>query len=149
MITTGARHKRSGTTALQRNIATALTAATLIAGTIAAPAAFAGPAVAQAYTCSYTESSSGKWYAGHYNGETIIPSSTGVSSAGIEAQCLLKKSGWFDPGTVDGVFGPNSRAATREFQEYINDWANRPLLVVDGIVGSRTWYYLRCCAPGM
>ncbi|MGW2209329.1 peptidoglycan-binding domain-containing protein [Streptomyces sp. NPDC001781] len=143
------RRKRNETTTLCRRIAITLAAATLITGTLAAPAAFAGPAVAQAYTCRYTESSSGKWYAGHYSGETVIPSSTGVSSSGIEAQCLLKKSGWFDPGTIDGVFGTKSKAAAREFQEYINDWANRPVLVVDGTVGPATWYYLRCCAPGM
>lgn len=132
---------------VRRNIALALTSAALITGTIAAPSASAGPAVAQAYTCHYTESSNGDWYAGHYGGSTVIPSSTGVSSAGIEAQCLLKKSGRFDPGTIDGVFGPNSRAAAREFQEYINDWAERPMLVVDGIVGPKTWYFLRCCTP--
>ncbi|WP_069169745.1 peptidoglycan-binding domain-containing protein [Streptomyces griseus] len=134
---------------MRKAIAVALTAATLMAGTAVAPAAFAGTTTVQAYTCHYTESSSGNWYAGYYSGSTVIPSSTGVSSAGIEAQCLLKKSGWFDPGTVDGVFGPNSRTAAKEFQAYINDWANRPMLVVDGIVGPETWYYLRCCAPGM
>ncbi|NJQ02045.1 peptidoglycan-binding domain-containing protein [Streptomyces zingiberis] len=132
---------------MRRNLAVALTAATLIAGTVTAPAAFAGTTAAQAYTCTYRESS-GNWYAGHYNGSTVIPSSTGVSSSGIEAQCLLKKAG-FSPGTIDGVFGSKSKAAAKDFQTYINDWANRPMLVVDGIVGPDTWYFLRCCGPGM
>ena len=128
-------------TTLRRNIAIALTAATLIAGTIAAPAAFAGPAVAQAYTCHYSES--GVYaYAGYYSGNTVIPSSSGVSNAGIEAQCLLKKAG-FNPGTIDGVFGSNSRAAAKAFQAYLNDRVGYHVLDVDGIVGSETWPELR------
>ncbi|MFI1568806.1 peptidoglycan-binding protein [Streptomyces sp. NPDC020490] len=118
----------------------ALTAATLIAGTIAAPAAFAGTTTAQAYTCHYTVSG-GKAYAGYYSGNTVIPSSTGVSSAGIEAQCLLKRAG-FDPGTIDGVFGTNSKAAAKKFQTLMNN-AFGYAIAIDGIVGSETWPALR------
>ncbi|MEV4972179.1 peptidoglycan-binding domain-containing protein [Streptomyces scopuliridis] len=140
MISTGSPHKRNETT-LRRNIAMALTAATLIAGTIAAPAAFAGPAVAQAYTCHYSES--GLYtYAGYYRGMTVIPSSTGVSNAGIEAQCLLREAG-FSPGTIDGVFGVKSKAAARAFQAHVNDRVGSHVLDVDGIVGSETWPELR------
>ncbi|MGV9901635.1 peptidoglycan-binding domain-containing protein [Streptomyces sp. NPDC003388] len=127
--------------ASRRNLAMALTAATLIAGAITAPAAFADTITAQAYTCQYSQSGV-NGYAGHYKGMTVIPSSTGVSSSGIEAQCLLKKIG-FDPGTIDGVFGSNSKAAARAFQSYVNDRSGYTVMTVDGIVGSQTWPELR------
>jgi len=47
-----------------------------------------------------------------------------------ELQELLKAKG-FDPGAIDGIMGPNTRAAIRAFQK-----ANG--LTVDGIVGSDT-----------
>ncbi|WP_069169746.1 peptidoglycan-binding domain-containing protein [Streptomyces griseus] len=126
---------------MRTNIVTALTAAALIAGTVAAPAAFAGTTTAQAYTCHYSEQ--GVYtYAGYYGGNTVIPSSTGVSSAGIEAQCLLRAAG-FDPGTIDGVFGANSKAAAKAFQSHVNDRSGYHVLDVDGIVGSDTWPELR------
>ncbi|MFF3755255.1 peptidoglycan-binding protein [Streptomyces sp. NPDC002018] len=118
-----------------------MTTAALITGIISAPAASAGPAVAQAYTCHYSESGA-YTYAGYYSGNTVIPSSSGVSSAGIEAQCLLREAG-FNPGTIDGVFGTNSKAAAREFQARVNDRAGYHVLDVDGIVGSATWPELR------
>ncbi|WP_139131366.1 peptidoglycan-binding domain-containing protein [Streptomyces griseus] len=125
---------------MRRNIAMALMAATLIVGTVAAPAAFAGTTTAQAYTCHYSVSAD-KAYAGYYSGNTVIPSSTGVSSAGIEAQCLLKRAG-FDPGTIDGVFGTNSKAAAKKFQTMMNN-AFGYNIAIDGIVGSDTWPALR------
>ncbi|MFH9983391.1 peptidoglycan-binding protein [Streptomyces sp. NPDC017179] len=118
----------------------ALTATTLIFGTITAPAAFAGTTTAQAYTCHYSVSG-GKAYAGYYSGTTAIPSSTVVTTAGIEAQCLLKRAK-FDPGTIDGVFGPNSRAAAKKFQTLMNN-AFGYNIAIDGIVGSETWPALR------
>ncbi|MFF3755256.1 peptidoglycan-binding protein [Streptomyces sp. NPDC002018] len=125
---------------MRRNIAIALTAATLIAGTIAAPSAFAGTSTAQAYSCHYSVSG-GNAYAGYYSGNTVIPSSGGVSSAGIEAQCLLKRAK-FDPGTIDGVFGPRSQAAAKRFQTLMND-AFGYNTAIDGIVGQETWPALR------
>src|SRR3990167_3780386 len=47
-----------------------------------------------------------------------------------EAQSLLKSAG-FDPGKIDGKFGPKTETATRAFQ------AARKL-VVDGVIGSLT-----------
>jgi peptidoglycan hydrolase-like protein with peptidoglycan-binding domain len=38
----------------------------------------------------------------------------------------------FDPGDIDGEFGPNTESAVREFQTVYE-------LEVDGIVGQRTW----------
>jgi peptidoglycan hydrolase-like protein with peptidoglycan-binding domain len=49
-----------------------------------------------------------------------VPSTTQDTSAGEEVQCLLKRAG-FDPGTVDGVFGPHSQAAARAFQTAMNN----------------------------
>ncbi|NJQ02039.1 peptidoglycan-binding domain-containing protein [Streptomyces zingiberis] len=125
---------------MRRDLAVALTAATLIAGTLTAPAAFAGTTTAQAYTCHYSVSG-GRAYAGYYSGNTVVPSSGGVSNAGIEAQCLLKRAK-FDPGTIDGVFGSNSRAATRRFQTLMNN-AFGYNIAIDGIIGQETWPALR------
>lgn len=47
------------------------------------------------------------------------------------AQCLLKAAG-FDPGTPDGVFGPGTATAARNFQTSKG-------LTADGVVGPKTW----------
>ncbi|MFJ8886788.1 glycoside hydrolase domain-containing protein [Streptomyces sp. NPDC102402] len=47
------------------------------------------------------------------------------------AQCLLKAAG-FDPGTPDGIFGPDTTAAARNFQSGKG-------LTADGVVGAKTW----------
>ncbi|UUN30294.1 glycoside hydrolase domain-containing protein [Streptomyces sp. FIT100] len=47
------------------------------------------------------------------------------------AQCLLKAAG-HDPGTPDGVFGPDTTTAARNFQTGTG-------LTADGAVGPRTW----------
>jgi hypothetical protein len=54
-------------------------------------------------------------------------------------QTLTKRHGWAcDPGQVDNVAGPKSKAAVRAFQEQAN--ARYGLrLDQDGIVGSNTW----------
>jgi hypothetical protein len=95
-----------------------------------------------AYSCG-TEVAAGTnyMYSGYYTGTTVQPSSSGVSSAGIEAQCLLKRRG-YNPGTVDGIFGTNSQNAAKAFQRRMNS-AYRAGLTVDGKVGPRTWPYLR------
>lgn len=50
------------------------------------------------------------------------------------AQYALGRAG-FDPGTIDGIFGPRTRRAAMAFQS-----ANG--LVSDGIIGERTWALL-------
>lgn len=47
------------------------------------------------------------------------------------AQTALARAG-YNPGTVDGIFGPNTQSATRSFQQGKG-------LAVDGIIGPRTW----------
>ncbi|WUD72276.1 DUF1906 domain-containing protein [Streptomyces sp. NBC_00510] len=47
------------------------------------------------------------------------------------AQCLLKAAG-YDPGAPDGVFGPATTTATRNFQTSRG-------LTADGVVGPKTW----------
>ncbi|WP_412566696.1 peptidoglycan-binding domain-containing protein [Streptomyces europaeiscabiei] len=48
----------------------------------------------------------------------------------------------YNPGTVDGVFGRNSKAAAKRFQEIYDD-ACRGSLDEDGVVGEETWPRLR------
>ncbi|HHV78205.1 MAG TPA: hypothetical protein GXX40_01085 [Firmicutes bacterium] len=52
-----------------------------------------------------------------------------------ELQMLLKSRG-FDPGPVDGIFGPRTEKAVLEFQKAAN-------IAVDGVVGPVTWEHLR------
>lgn len=47
-------------------------------------------------------------------------------------QARLSELG-YDPGAIDGLFGPNTRRAIRTFQ------ANNPPLAVDGLAGIDTW----------
>ncbi len=53
-------------------------------------------------------------------------------------QNILIEKG-FDPGVVDGIFGPKTKSAVEQFQE-VNG------LVVDGMVGSQTWSAI-CNSP--
>jgi hypothetical protein len=110
------------------------------AGLAVAPAEAAVAGI-QAYSCNVTVTGE-KLYAGYYSGVSVTPSSTSVTAAGKEAQCLLQKRG-FDPGTVDGIFGSNSQTAAKKFQHYVNGRCGRTVLDVDGKVGPRTWPYLR------
>lgn len=82
-----------------------------------------------------------KVYAGHYKGTKAVPPSSSFSAVGAEAQCLLRY-GHFSPGTVDGVFGPNSERAMKRFQQTINKrqgYRMKP----DGLPGPQSWPYLR------
>lgn len=110
-------------------------------------AASAAPASATAYSCHYKKSD-GYEYAGHYSGLTVVPSSSTVTSAGIEAQCLLKRmhailpDAVSGPGTVDGIFGTRSKASMRSFQRLADrDWGAG--LTVDGLPGRNSWPWLR------
>ncbi|MFI5960185.1 peptidoglycan-binding protein [Cryptosporangium sp. NPDC051539] len=68
------------------------------------------------------------------------PSATGVSAAGIEAQCLLKHYRF--TLTIDGVFGPTSQSKAKQFQEMQNELFDAGLRE-DGKVGPQTWPWLR------
>jgi putative peptidoglycan binding protein len=125
-----------------KRAAVALVAAGVVtAGSLAV----AAPAQA-AYACHYSQRQvSGNnflsEFAGYYSGMTVVPSSTGVTAAGIEAQCLLKF--WqFNPGTVDGVFGANSQSAMRAFQTKMNSLLGAHM-TVDGLPGPQSWFWLR------
>ena len=56
-------------------------------------------------------------------------------------QELLKLAG-FDPGPIDSDFGPKTEDAVKKFQQANKDFDGNPL-VVDGIVGIRTWAALK------
>ena len=142
-------------TTRRRRIALAISPALALLGLLVAPAipARAAPTLACHYSDhvnmnvnvpspSGTQTLFGQEFAGFYSGHTVIPSSTGVTAAGAEAQCLLKRAG-FNPGTIDGVFGPNSQAAARAFQNHVDHIPSPAGLTVDGSVGPRTWPWLR------
>ncbi|MFJ5221506.1 peptidoglycan-binding protein [Streptomyces sp. NPDC088400] len=77
----------------------------------------------------------GAAYAGHSVTTEELIDINGSGRDVVEAQCLLKRHG-FDPGEIDGLFGPTAKSAVREFQI-----ARK--LVSDGIVGPDTWAELR------
>jgi peptidoglycan hydrolase-like protein with peptidoglycan-binding domain len=56
-------------------------------------------------------------------------------------QELLKLAG-FDPGPIDGDFGPKTEGAVKKFQQANQDFDGNPLKV-DGVVGKRTWAALK------
>jgi murein L,D-transpeptidase YcbB/YkuD len=65
-------------------------------------------------------------------------SSSAIRVSGVsveEVQRALAAAG-FDPGPVDGRMGKRTKAAVKEFQRRNN-------LTADGIVGERTWSYLK------
>ncbi|CAL9278738.1 peptidoglycan-binding domain-containing protein [Streptomyces sp. SudanB52_2052] len=123
----------------------ALGAAALCLSGLSASSAAAAELGAQAYVCNVTDTGNApgdKYYAGYYSGNTVQPSSSSVSAAGKEAQCLLEYKG-YDVGIVDGIFGSKSQAAAKKFQTRVNELCGRKVLDVDGLVGPKTWPYLR------
>jgi len=123
---------------MRRSIAVAVTSLMLGGALAVGPASTAFAA----YSCNIDVSGSTNYmYAGYYSGTTVQPSSSGLSSAGIEAQCLLRSRA-YNVGTVDGVFGSTSQSAARAFQTRMNSEYHAGL-TVDGKIGPRTWPYLR------
>ncbi|MFJ9742803.1 peptidoglycan-binding protein [Streptomyces sp. NPDC101166] len=93
--------------------------------------------VTTTYRCSYQ----GYWYTG------TATTSYGDTGARVkEVQCLLYSSGYLQRSDVDGAFGSVTRSAVRRFQAMYQSECN-PLVVVDGIVGVRTWAALRSACP--
>ncbi|MGW6745874.1 peptidoglycan-binding protein [Streptomyces sp. NPDC055025] len=86
------------------------------------------------YDCA-TGRKDGLAYAGHSVTTEALIDINGNGRDVVEAQCLLRRHG-FDPGEVDGLYGPGTKAAVKTFQ------AARQL-VEDGIVGPDTWGELR------
>jgi len=65
----------------------------------------------------------------------------GSQGSGVRLlQEILKSFGYppYDPGPVDGDFGPNTETAVQAFQGDNFSFDGNPL-VVDGIVGEKTW----------
>jgi len=134
-----------------KRLAMALAPAIALFGVVVAPAT----PVQAAYGCSYVEGGQvvrdGGWtlenqeFAHHYNGYTAVPISWGVSAAGIEAQCLLARAG-YNPGPIDGIFGPHSQAAAAALQRDFDSFGAG--ISVDGFPGPQTWPWLRCRSAG-
>lgn len=128
--------------AARRRTAIMLASLTLVGGTATGGVAVAaGTAAATVFPCDVNMSPTGRLSAGYYNGNTVIPSTSQVTAAGKEAQCILKYHG-YNPGTVDGIFGRNSKAAAKRFQEVYNDACNGSL-DEDGVIGEESWPRLR------
>jgi peptidoglycan hydrolase-like protein with peptidoglycan-binding domain len=141
----------------RKRLALAISPALALLAMVVAPAL---PAEA-AFSCSYSNSSAqttvhdpggtftlaGKEFAGHYSGNTVIPTTGSISEAGKEAQCLLKRAG-FNPGTIDGIFGPNSQSAARGLQNFVNNNFHAGISV-DGLPGPQTWPWLRFLSQGV
>jgi hypothetical protein len=126
------------TTAHRRTVGIGVAALVVLSG---AAISNVGTAHAATYACHVGIDDRGYVSAGYYIGTTIQPSSTSVTAAGKEAQCLLQHYG-FNPGTVDGIFGSKSQAAAKRAQQIVNDKCDAGL-VEDGKVGPKTWPYLR------
>ncbi|MBD2104044.1 peptidoglycan-binding protein [Leptolyngbya sp. FACHB-261] len=71
--------------------------------------------------------------------ETTILTEGDQGATVTKLQNLLKKAG-FDPGPIDGMFGPSVTKAAMRFQQ-----AKR--LPMDGVVGPRTWAELEAAPP--
>lgn len=93
-----------------------------------------------AYSCDMNLRG-GYWYAGWYDGMTAVPRADIVTSAGIEAQCQLRETGYYS-GAIDGYFGPQSQAAMKGFQRHVNK-VHGVGLAVDGWPGPKSWPWLR------
>lgn len=104
----------------------------------AAPATVSESLVPVIYTCRL-EQRDGRWYAGLSRTTAIPLSNTHVGLEVAEAQCLLRRAGTA-PGEIDGVFGPKTRRAVELMQKQNG-------LVVDGVIGQRTWQALRKASP--
>ncbi|MEU3512751.1 peptidoglycan-binding protein [Streptomyces longwoodensis] len=86
----------------------------------------------KAYPC-VIKRRDGRLYAGYSTTNTALLSAPGWDV--VEAQCLLWHHG-FDPGTVDGVYGPNTTRAVKRLQDKAG-------VLPDGVVGPHTWQALR------
>lgn len=100
-------------------------------------------AQAEVTTCEMTEDAKNyNIYAGHYKGMDAVPSKTRSTSAGLEAQCILRYVGSDPDLVIDGVFGPKSQKAMKAYQHMANvKW--KAGLSEDGMPGPKSWPHLR------
>lgn len=101
---------------------------------VAAPPSTTAASPSPSYACRISRID-GRWSAGINQGrnDEIVYGATGADVA--EAQCLLRRAG-ISPGGIDGMFGPLTLRAVKTFQQ-------REGLVVDGMLGPRSWKALR------
>ncbi|MFZ4265759.1 peptidoglycan-binding protein [Streptomyces arboris] len=86
------------------------------------------------YPCRIQQHS-GRTYAGHSGTHQTVLAHNTTSWDVVEAQCLLREAG-FDPGAVDGVYGPHTEQAVKRLQAKAG-------IEDDGLVGPDTWKVLR------
>ncbi|MFJ4633758.1 peptidoglycan-binding protein [Streptomyces sp. NPDC088847] len=97
-------------------------------------APLAEPTAASPYPCRLARID-GHWYAGNSRTQQENLAVGNIGPDVAEAQCLLRRAG-ISPGGIDGIFGPLTEHAVKQFQK-------RSGLVVDGMVGPHTWKALR------
>lgn len=90
--------------------------------------------VSAGYGCDYARRD-GRLYAGHSDTSDRLVALNAGSADVVEVQCVLISHG-FDPGRVDGLYGPHTEQAVKQLQSGGGE-------VVDGIVGPKTWALLR------
>lgn len=106
----------------------AMVAGTVIVGT--------GPALAQGRPVATRLAPMSNFGCGYYYGnELTVQGNTGARV--LQVQCLLSKWDLMDSSQIDGVFGPQTRNAVKDFQETVG-------LPQDGRVDIKTWARLRC-----
>ncbi|MEU8711826.1 peptidoglycan-binding protein [Streptomyces sp. NPDC048663] len=101
---------------------------------VATPAGTAATTPPHSYLCRIARTD-GRWSAGINNGRDTEISYGDTGTDVAEAQCLLRRAG-ISPGGIDGMFGPLTLRAVKTFQD-------RAGLVVDGMLGPRSWKALR------
>ncbi|MYS19753.1 MULTISPECIES: peptidoglycan-binding protein [unclassified Streptomyces] len=100
----------------------------------AVPSTAAASSSPPPYTCRI-ERVGGLWSAGISRSPDANLGYGAVGPGVAEAQCLLRRAG-ISPGGIDGMFGPLTQRAVMVMQQ-------RSGLVVDGIIGPKTWKALR------
>ena len=128
-------------TPFRRRAVTVFASFALLTATATGGVVAAATSAAAADPCTVKVADSGRLTAGFYSGNTVIPSTSQVTSAGKEAQCLLWY--WGYNVTIDGVFGPKSQTAAKAFQSSVNASCKPHHLDVDGSIGPKTWPFLR------
>lgn len=96
-----------------------------------------GASLPTMHTCRMKKTD-GRWYAGYSRTRKTVVTYGQISPEVVEVQCLLDRAG-HSPGGIDGIFGPMTLRAVKDFQKAED-------LEPDGVVGPMSWKALRVTA---